>query len=93
MGCVCGCVQVCAAHARLVRGCAQVYVDVCVIVRGCTQVCVGVCRCAQVCMDVRGCVWDEFSEFLLENRFLTSADFNTYPIRILFIIIAPAIYS
>ena len=28
------------------------------------------------------CVWDEFSEFLPENRVPTSADFNTYPIRI-----------
>ena len=29
--------------------------------------------------------WDEFSEFLLfENRVPTSADFNTYPIRIFF---------
>ena len=28
------------------------------------------------------CVWDEFLEFLLENRVPTSADFNTYPIRI-----------
>ena len=27
-------------------------------------------------------VWDEFSEFLPENRVSTSADFNTYPIRI-----------
>ena len=27
-------------------------------------------------------VWDEFSEFLPENRVFTSADFNTYPIRI-----------
>ena len=27
-------------------------------------------------------VWDEFSEFLPENRVPTSADFNTYPIRI-----------
>ena len=26
--------------------------------------------------------WDEFSEFLPENRVPTSADFNTYPIRI-----------
>ena len=26
--------------------------------------------------------WDEFSEFLLENRVPTSADFNTYPVRI-----------
>ena len=29
--------------------------------------------------------WDEFSEFLLENRVPTSADFNTYPIRIFII--------
>ena len=29
-----------------------------------------------------GSLWDEFSEFLPENRVPTSADFNTYPIRI-----------
>ena len=29
--------------------------------------------------------WDEFSEFLLENRVPISADFNTYPIRIFYI--------
>ena len=34
------------------------------------------------CMHMCVCVWDEFSEFLLENRVPTSADFNTYPIRI-----------
>ena len=28
------------------------------------------------------CVWNEFLEFLLENRIPTSADFNTYPIQI-----------
>ena len=28
------------------------------------------------------CALDEFSEYLLENRVPTSADFNTYPIRI-----------
>ena len=28
------------------------------------------------------CVLDEFSEYLPETRFNTSADFNTYPIRI-----------
>ena len=28
------------------------------------------------------CVWDEFLEFLPENRVPTSADFNTYPIPI-----------
>ena len=38
----------------------------------------GVGGCARVCE----CVWDEFSEFLPENRVPTSADFNTYPIRI-----------
>ena len=32
---------------------------------------------------MRVCVWDEFSEYLLENWVPTSADFNTYPIRIL----------
>ena len=31
------------------------------------------------------CVLDEFSEYLLETRFNTSADFNTYPIRIFFL--------
>ena len=41
----------------------------------------GVCGYAWVC----ACVWDEFSEFLLENRVHTSADFNTYPIRIFLI--------
>ena len=29
-----------------------------------------------------GSLWDEFSEFLPENRVPTSAEFNTYPIRI-----------
>ena len=55
----------------------------------CEQVCA-------VCAGVHGCVWkseevhkclqvcvlDEFSEYLLETRVNTSADFNTYPIRI-----------
>ena len=40
----------------------------------------GVGGCARVCE----CVWDEFSEFLPENRVPTSADFNTYPIRIFY---------
>ena len=57
--------------------------------------CVRVCG---VCAGVHGCVWmseevhkclqvcvlDEFSEYLLETRVNTSADFNTYPIRIFF---------
>ena len=67
---MCGCAQVCVGMC----GCAQV----CVGERGCARVCVGVCRYAQVC----ACVCDEFSEFLPENRVPTSADFNTYPIRI-----------
>ena len=62
--------------------------------RGCARVCTGVGRCGQVwgvwagvgeCGLVFTCVWDEFSEFLPENRVPTSADFNTYPIRIFFI--------
>ena len=84
---VCGCARVCMG----VLWCGQVCAGVCrsawvcvgvhgyVGVRGCTRVCVGVRRYAQVC----ACVWDEFSEFLPENRVPTSADFNTYPIRIL----------
>ena len=57
----------------------------------CAWVCAGVHRCARVCMGVRGCVHvctgvRKFSEFLLENRVLTSVDFNTYPIRIFSII-------
>ena len=51
--------------------------QVCTSVHWCAQVCVKVCGCLQVC------AWDEFSEYLLENRVPTSADFNTYPIRIL----------
>ena len=48
--------------------------------------CAGVCGRVQVYAGVHGCaevwvgVWDEFSEYLLETRFLTSADFNMYPI-------------
>ena len=38
----------------------------------------GMHGCAWVC----GCMWDEFSEYLLETRVLTSADINMYPIRI-----------
>ena len=59
-------------------------------VQGCT-VWAGVRKCALVCVEVRGClrvcVWDEFSEYLLENRVPTSADFNTYPIRIFLVVI------
>ena len=71
----------------------------CADVCGCVEVCAGVCRCAWVCFGMRkyarvglgvcGSVQvyecdDEFSEYLLEIRILTSADFNTYPIRIFY---------
>ena len=49
-------------------------------VHGYAQVFAGVHGYAQVC----ACVWDEFSEFLLENRVPTSANFNTFPIRIFY---------
>ena len=37
-----------------------------------------------VCVGVFWCMWDEFSEYLLETRVLTSTDFNRDPIRIFF---------
>ena len=50
---------------------------------GCARVCTGAQGCARVCkgvhMGMHGmhrCVWDEFSEYLLETRVLTSSDFN-----------------
>ena len=61
-----------------VHGCLQLSVDVC----RCVQVCAGMCSCVLGCVDVHRYVWDEFSEYLLETWVLTSADFNTYPIRI-----------
>ena len=64
----------CAWVSVSVHGCARVFAGV----DGYSRVYAGVCGCAQVCAGV----WDEFSEFLLENRVPTSADFNTYPIRI-----------
>ena len=42
-------------------------------------VCFGMWEWDWVCAGV----WDEFSEYLLETRVLTSVDFDTYPIRIL----------
>ena len=60
----------------------------CAGVRWCARVCAAVVGCGRVCAGVRGyaqvsaCVWDEFLEFLPENRVPTSADFNMYPIRI-----------
>ena len=51
--------------------------------------CASVCECVQVCVEVCGylrvCMLDEFTEYLLETRVNTSADFNTYPIRIFYI--------
>ena len=80
MGCVpvCASVHECERECAGVAGCAQV----CTGVRKWAQVCASVHRCVWKCMCVCECVWDEFSEYLLENRVPTSADFNTYPIRI-----------
>ena len=52
---------------------------VCTGVRECVRVwwvCSCVCKCAQVCVQ------NEFSEYLLETRFLTSANYSTHPLRI-----------
>ena len=80
----CGWVRVCAGMCV----CAWVSKGVHGYAQGCA-VWVGVHRCVQVCVKVCGCLrvfaWDEFTEYLLENRVPTTADFNTYPIRILFI--------
>ena len=75
-----GCVRVCTGVHR----CARVCVDMPV----CGWVGTSVHKCALMCvwkcLGVCECVWDEFSEYLLENRVPTSVDFNTYPIRILY---------
>ena len=90
-----GCVQVCVWVCVGVAG-MHMRVWACAGMHGCTRVFAGVYLCGQVCVWcgwVRECVCvhrcalvcavvREFSEFLLENRVLTSADFNTYPIRI-----------
>ena len=74
--CVCRYVQVCTGMS----GCMWVKTGLCGCKYagecGCVRVCTGVHRCLCVCMQ------DEFSEYLLETWVLTSADFNTYPIRI-----------
>ena len=49
---------------------------------GCVRVCSGVCGYAWVCMAMHWGVREEFSEYLLETRVPTSADFNMYPIWI-----------
>ena len=61
---------------------------VCAGILGCAQVCAGVHELGREWMGVCGCawVWDEFSEFLLENRVPTSADFNTFPKRIFYLL-------
>ena len=51
---------------------------------GCEKVCALVCMCGWVCAGMHGCVWYEFSEYLLETRFLTSANYNTHPLQIFF---------
>ena len=55
---------------------------------GCAQVCIGVRECVRVwwvCSYVCAqlCVRNEFSEYLLETRFLTSGNYSTHPLRIL----------
>ena len=51
-----------------------------------SAICTDVHGCVWKCAEVRGClrvcVLDEFSEYLLETRVNTSADFNTYPTQI-----------
>ena len=82
------CALVClGVHGEYARVCAGVdgYAWVCVGMHGCTQVCTGVCVDMHGCTHY-ACVWDEFSEFLLKNRVPTSADFNTYPIRIFYLV-------
>ena len=52
------------------------------------QMCVGVWgvyRCVRVGASMCGWMWDEFSEYLLETRFLTSANYNTHLLRIFFL--------
>ena len=74
------CVWVCGG----VHECAGVCVSACMGVFGCVQVWEGVHGYVRACTGVRGyaLVWDVFSEFLLENRVPTSADFNMFPIQI-----------
>ena len=54
-----GCARICAVVSR--------YVQVCVGVCKYTQACTGVQGCGQKWLGVCECVWDEFSEYLLEN--------------------------
>ena len=60
----------------------------CAGVYKCSLLCAAMPGCKQVSICVCVCVWDEFSEYLLETRVLTSADFNAYPIQIFSMIFA-----
>ena len=81
------CVQVCIGVCGYAQVCTGVrgYARVCTGMRGYARVYAGVHWCVRGYAWVYACVWDEFSEFLLENRVPTSADFNTYPIRIFYV--------
>ena len=81
---VCAGMHGCAWVSASVHGCARVFAGVDRYSRVYAGVCTGVRWCVHGYAWVYACVWDEFSEFLLENRVPTSADFNTYPIRIFF---------
>ena len=88
---VCGGVRLCSLVCPVVSRCVRVCAWGCECARVCmSMLCPHVCLCVQVCVCeyAWACsgkcefVWDEFSEYLLETRDLTSVDFNTYPIRI-----------
>ena len=80
---VCRCALVCmgvCGYVWVSIG-VQGYALVCTGVLWCAGVCGGMFRCMRICMGVHGCVWDVFSEYHLETRVLTSANFNMYPIQ------------
>ena len=83
--CVCAGVHRCEHVCASVHTCTWEGAGLCLCARVCA-VCAGVHGClwksAEVCECLRVCVLNEFSEYLLETRVNTSADFNTYPIRI-----------
>ena len=47
---------------------------------GFARVCMGMFGYVWLCVDMHGCVQDELSEYLLETRFLTSANYNMHPL-------------
>ena len=75
---------VCAGMCRSMQVCVAVhgYMQVWVGVRGCVRVYMCAWGHARMCAGACWCVWDKFSEYLLENWVLTSGDLNRYPIRI-----------